>query len=87
MDSWSKHWHVVVYLIGLVFLGGMTFADNQAQEEKIEGNKKQIEKENERLKDIDDRVIRVEEEQKHQGEDIGEIKDDVKEILKELRER
>jgi septal ring factor EnvC (AmiA/AmiB activator) len=87
MESWSKHWHVIVYLVGLVFVGGMTFADNKAQEDDIKANKVKIEKDAEKVKEVDDRLIRIEEAQKNTAKDVDEIKQDVKDILKELRER
>ena len=87
MDAWSKHWHVVVYLVGLVFLGGMTFANNESQDEKIEENKRLIQAEDKKVEEIDNRLTRIEANQKNQKDDIEEIKDDVKEILKELRDQ
>jgi len=86
MESWSKHWHVIVYLAGLIFVGGMTFADNKAQDEDIKDNKIKIEKDAEKVKEVDDRLIRIEEAQKNTADDVDEIKKDVKDILKELRD-
>ena len=87
MEKWSKHWHVVIYVVGLVFLAGTSFSENNAQTEHIKDNLAQIEKEGEKVRDMDERLIRIEEKQKNAVEDIVEIKDDVKEILRELRER
>ena len=87
MEALSKHWHVLVYIVGIIFLGGMTLSENNAQGEKIDANAVEIEEGKKQDKVAGDRLIRIEEKQKNQGDDIDEIKGDVKEILKELRER
>ena len=35
MDNWTKNWQVIVYVVGLVFLAGITFANNEEQNKTI----------------------------------------------------
>ena len=86
MEALSRHWHVLVYLLGIVFVGGMVHANNESQDDKIAENKKEIQEEIKKVKEIDNRLTRIEANQKNQKDDIDEIKDDVKEILRELRD-
>jgi peptidoglycan hydrolase CwlO-like protein len=87
----SRHWHVAVYLAGLIFLTGVGWSQLDAVADQANANKDQIQESGERsreeLRKLNDRLIRVEEGQKTSQDDIDEIKNDVKEILKELRQQ
>lgn len=80
-----KHWHVVVYIAGLIFLGGMTLADNETQSDRIMQNVQKIERNQRSVQDIEQRLARIEQKQINYGEDIKEIKADVKSILREVK--
>ena len=82
---WSKHWTVIVYVAGLIFVGGLTFADNEKQNETLAQHTAELAKDDERqLKEaIAAAVLKADVEDIK--EDVDEIKEDVKSILKELR--
>lgn len=90
----SKHWHVVVYLVGLVFMGGIMYGNISAlAEDHIDYERRFKEDDTREVRDAID-INRLKNEQDHINEDIDEIKKDVKEnsdkldqILDELRKR
>ncbi len=84
-DSLSKHWHVLVYLVGLVFIGGMTYADNDAQNETLKEHAEKLAEDDvrEQADAVTQAVLKAD--VASIKEDVDEIKDDMKEILKELR--
>ena len=87
VEGLSKHWHVVIYLAGLLFLSGMFYSESSAQSKQIEENADQLDDTEDNVKEIDDRLIRIEEKQRHIQDDVKDNSDKLDEILKELRER
>ena len=86
-DNWSKHWHILVYLVGLVFIGGMTFADNAAQNKTLMEHTAKLAEDDKR--EQADAVIQalLVSDVEDIKDDVDEIKIDVKEILKEIRKQ
>ena len=92
MDSWSKHWHVAVYLAGLIFVAGIVYAGHSTQDERIAEHERKLQKVDIRERQDAVDIARVKANQENFKEDIEEIKEEIKEnsdkldeILKELR--
>ena len=81
MNGWSKHWHVVVYLVGLIFLAGAGWTQISEANKKADTNRDNIEETTEEIKEVSERLIRVETKQEDIKDDVEEIKRDIKKIL------
>ena len=87
MNAWSKHWHILVYLVGLVFIGGITFADNDKQNETLKEHSKKLAEDDVQQTEIAIAQAVLKADVEDIKEDVDEIKEDVKEILKEIRKQ
>ncbi len=77
---------MVVYVVGLIFIGGMTFADNKSQDDKIEEHSDKLAEDDVReQKDAIERE-RIKINQEYLRQEVGEIKQDVKDNADKLDE-
>ena len=80
----GKHWHVVVYVLGLVFLTGIFYSSVLAMDEKVDENTAAIEKEEETVEEIEKKVVEIDTNLKNVEKEVRENSDKLDEILRRL---
>ena len=85
-DPIKQYWPQFTAIAIVIFWAAISFSTIQANETAIKANTAKIEKEENTLDQVNEKVARIETKQETIQEDVDEIKGDTKTILKELRE-
>ena len=85
-DPIKQYWPQFTAIAIVIFWAAISFSTIQANETAIAANTAKIEKEENTLDQVNEKVARIETKQETIQEDVDEIKGDIKTILKELRE-
>ncbi len=78
---WPQITAVLIFTFGL----GGSYVQLDTQADEIKKNAASIESAEKEVKEINEKLVRIETDQKNIKEDVNEIKRDIKEILDELR--
>ena len=85
-DPIKQYWPQFTAIAIVIFWAAISFSTIQANATAIKANTAKIEKEENTLDQVNEKVARIETKQETIQEDVDEIKGDTKTILKELRE-
>jgi septal ring factor EnvC (AmiA/AmiB activator) len=80
-----QYWPQIIALVAISVAWGSNVNRIANAEEDVASQEERVAKIEENLGEVKESVVRIESEQKHQGEDVSDIKDLLDDLLEELR--